>query len=302
MNDNELLTAVREQRNQIPMTVPVEQVISRGRQVRARRRSSALAAALAVTAAAVVAVTSLLPSPQAGGGLTAAHSLRARLLAAIDAARGDILMTYGPPGPQSGYGLVYPWYPRPGQQVRILYNGLGRAANGKLAGEAWNIFTMPAGHSAPAMNPVDGGVDLTVSNTLIVVYPSGRGWGEWHNQGQIVALPVNAAGLRRQLANGQFKIIRRTVVDGHKAIELAMTGLNPRMTGLHTTAALMWVDAASYLPLRQVLRFSTGRVDTGYFRFLPPTTANLAKLRVVIPPGYHRTSLRPGQWRHRHHR
>ena len=29
MNDNELLTAVREQRNTIPMTVPVEQVISR---------------------------------------------------------------------------------------------------------------------------------------------------------------------------------------------------------------------------------------------------------------------------------
>ena len=105
------------------------------------------------------------------------------------------------------------------------------------------------------MNPVDGSVDLAVSNTLIVVYPSGHGWGEWHNQGQIVALPVNAAGLRRQLANGQFKIIRRGVVDGRKAIELAMTGLSPRMTGLHATAALMWVDAASYLRLRQVLRF-----------------------------------------------
>ncbi len=73
------------------MTVPVEQVISRGRRVRARRRVPALAAALAVTAAAVVAVTALLPGPQAGGALTVAHWLRARLLAAIDAARCDIL-------------------------------------------------------------------------------------------------------------------------------------------------------------------------------------------------------------------
>jgi hypothetical protein len=91
------------------------------------------------------------------------------------------------------------------------------------------------------------------------------------------------------------------VVDGRKAIELGMAGLNRSMTGLHTTAALMRVDAASYLPLRQVLRFSTGRVDITDFHFLPPTAAHLAKLRVVIPPGYRRTWLRPGQWQHRHH-
>ena len=296
MNDDDLITAVRESFTDVHSGTPVERIVTRSRAVRARRRVPALAGAMAVTAAAVVAVTLLTAGSQAGGRVSAAHSLRARLLAAVDAARGDIIMTYGPSGPRSGNGLTYPWYPRPGQQVRI--GGTAWATNGKLPGEAWNIFTMPRGHSAPAMNPVDGGVDLTVSNTVIVVYPSGHAWGEWHNQGQIVELPVDAAGLRRQLANGQFKIMRRTVVDGRKAIELAMTGLNPRMTGLHTTAALMWVDAASYLPLRQVLRFSTGRVDTGYFRFLPPTAANLAKLRVVIPPGYHRTWLRPGQWRH----
>ena len=101
---------------------------------------------------------------------------------------------------------------------------------------------------------------------------------------------------------GQFKIIRRGELDGHKAIELGITGLSGSKASLHVTAARLWVDAASYLPLRQMLRFSTGRVDIGYFRFLPPTAANLAKLRVVIPAGYHRTWLRPGQWRHRHHR
>ena len=62
MNDNELLSAVREQRSKIPMTIPVEQVISRGRVLRARRRIPGLAGVLAITAAAVFAVTALLPS------------------------------------------------------------------------------------------------------------------------------------------------------------------------------------------------------------------------------------------------
>ena len=164
MNDNDAvgvvrdsLTTARDSLIEVHMSRPLEEVISRGRRVRARRRVPALAAVLAVTAAAVVAVTSLLPGPQAGGSLAAAHSLRARLLAAIDAARGDILMTHGQPsGPGqhggSGYTLTYPWYPRPGQQVRIHTLGLG--ADGKLFQDDESIFTMPAGHGTPAMNPV----------------------------------------------------------------------------------------------------------------------------------------------------
>jgi hypothetical protein len=62
MIDDELLTAVRQQRSKVPMTVPVEQVIRRGRAVRARRRMVGLAVALVVVAAAVVAVTALLSS------------------------------------------------------------------------------------------------------------------------------------------------------------------------------------------------------------------------------------------------
>jgi hypothetical protein len=60
MNNDELLTMVREQRTKVPMTVPVEQVIRRGHALRARRRIPGLAGALAVVAAAVFAVTALL--------------------------------------------------------------------------------------------------------------------------------------------------------------------------------------------------------------------------------------------------
>jgi hypothetical protein len=62
MNDNELITALREQRNKVPMTTPVEQIINRGHAVRARRRIPGLAGVLAVVAAAAFAVIALLPA------------------------------------------------------------------------------------------------------------------------------------------------------------------------------------------------------------------------------------------------
>jgi hypothetical protein len=65
MNDDELLTMVKEQRTKVPMTVPVEQVIRRGRALRSRRRIPGLAGTLAVAAAAVFAITALLPGRHA---------------------------------------------------------------------------------------------------------------------------------------------------------------------------------------------------------------------------------------------
>jgi hypothetical protein len=62
MNDNELITALREQRGKVPMDTPVEQIIRRGRAVRARRRVPGVAGALGVAAAAAFAVSVALPA------------------------------------------------------------------------------------------------------------------------------------------------------------------------------------------------------------------------------------------------
>jgi len=63
MTDEELITAMREQRGKVHMTMPVEQVISRGHDVRFRRRIRGAAAALAMVAGVVVlAVTALSPA------------------------------------------------------------------------------------------------------------------------------------------------------------------------------------------------------------------------------------------------
>jgi hypothetical protein len=80
VTDDELLAAVREQRDKIPMTVPVEQVISRGRALRSRRRTLSAGAALAAAACVAVAVTALPVSHPAshrpGARLTAWTVLR----------------------------------------------------------------------------------------------------------------------------------------------------------------------------------------------------------------------------------
>ena len=71
MNDNELITVLREQRGKVPMDPPVEQIISRGRAVRAQRRVPRVAAALGAAAAAAVAVTVALPACHPGSAPSA---------------------------------------------------------------------------------------------------------------------------------------------------------------------------------------------------------------------------------------
>jgi len=62
MNDDELIMVLREQRGRVPMTVPVEEIISRGHAVRARRRVPGVTAAVGTAAVAAVAVSVALPA------------------------------------------------------------------------------------------------------------------------------------------------------------------------------------------------------------------------------------------------
>jgi hypothetical protein len=62
MNDDELITLVREQRDTVPLTVPVEEIIRRGRAVRARRLIPGAVAAVAVATGVALAVTALTPA------------------------------------------------------------------------------------------------------------------------------------------------------------------------------------------------------------------------------------------------
>jgi hypothetical protein len=63
MNDDELITTLRESFTGVHATTPVEQIVSRSRRVRARRRDPRVAGA-AGAAGAVLAVIALLPASQ----------------------------------------------------------------------------------------------------------------------------------------------------------------------------------------------------------------------------------------------
>jgi hypothetical protein len=67
MNDDDLLTAVRESFAGVHSGTPVERIVTRGRAVRARRWIPSLAGALAVVAAVVLTVTALLPGHHPSG-------------------------------------------------------------------------------------------------------------------------------------------------------------------------------------------------------------------------------------------
>ena len=62
MNDDELITAVREPFTAVHSATPVEQIVSRSRAIRARRRIPGVAGALAVAAGTALAVTAVLPA------------------------------------------------------------------------------------------------------------------------------------------------------------------------------------------------------------------------------------------------
>jgi hypothetical protein len=72
MNDHELIAALRESFTDVRATTPVDQIVSRGRAVRARRRIPRVAGAAGVAGAAVLGVAALLsPGHQAGARLAA---------------------------------------------------------------------------------------------------------------------------------------------------------------------------------------------------------------------------------------
>ncbi len=108
----------------------------------------------------------------------------------------------------------------------------------------------------------------------------------------ILGFTLDAAGIRAEIANGQFTVIGRTELHGQPAIELKFNVPPNNEAPPHVTAERMWVNATTYLPMREYTRWSNGQQSVFDYVFLPPTPKNLAKLRPAIPAGYTRACAR----------
>jgi hypothetical protein len=259
------------------------------RDYRPRRVSRRLAAGIMTGAALVVGLVAVIAAVAHGPATKttslAVPALRTRLLAAIDTASGDILYAHGGPAPGGGTWQS-PAYPQPGQKVHIRILGLG--SGGVIFKDGEYSFTMPSGNDGAnsySSNLDQGGLQL--SGTVMDVNHFRHLWGEWHSK-FILGFTLDAAGIRAEIANGQFKVLGSTELHGQRAVELKINVPPNNEAPPHVTTARLWVDATTYLPLQQFLRMSNGEQNITDYTFLPPTAENLAKLRPEIPAGYTR--------------
>ena len=117
--------------------------------------------------------------------------------------------------------------------------------------------------------------------TLGIKLPGGNGAPSGCVQGQEIVLRPGQGGgwpgfIRSQLACGAYTVAGRQVVGGVNAIKI---------TGA-AGAFVFWVDPATYLPVQMAL--PQQRTE---FRWLSPTPANLAQLKVPVPASF--TQVKP---------
>jgi hypothetical protein len=98
------------------------------------------------------------------------------------------------------------------------------------------------------------------------------------------------AEIRLALRCGQYHVAGTALIDGVSTIKVVPRYQRPPH-GAHVISQVLWVSRSTYLPVR--VRWSWPRAHglsrgslTGDFTWLAPTGANLASLRVTIPPGY----------------
>lgn len=203
----------------------------------APRAGLAAAAAGAVAAAALIAAVTHGPATKATP--IAVPELRARLLAAIDTASGDILYTPAPGAPL--HEGQYPAYPQPGQEVHVRV-GPAVGSDGKVYKDGEYSFTWPSDSAVQDyINNYTADLDqggLQLSGTAMWVNHFHHVWSECDST-FILGFTLDAAGIRAEIANGQFTVIGRTELGGQQAIELKISVPPDNEAPAHVTAERM---------------------------------------------------------------
>lgn len=258
------------------------------------RGRALLACGTAVTAAAAVTAVMLWPAtaarpgagPRATTPISAGHhearalgsaAVQRAILTAVSSAGGDILYVRRTSQPGGLPGVSQEWFwpsqPVPGQQVHMLI-----AASGGV--EAEITFTAAAGDQYTS-----GSTGPAITGTEVIIDNRARTWSVLRGVTIMPKLPEasSATELRSDIAEHLWTIAGPATLAGQAAIELVTTRLGPN--GL---AERLWVNARTFLPLRQVKQNWNGPGSTlAYdFKYLAATRASQAKLIPAVPPGY----------------
>jgi hypothetical protein len=288
--------------------------LRRARQRRVRRLTGAgaVACAVGVAVAATAPWTGARPgsrplSPAAVRRLPSAAPLGKAMLAAFDAASDDILYSTEL-GTNKGQ-LVdtyqdwnWPAQPVPGQPARWRDRFAEQTVSGKPV-------SLVEDYTVSYLSPSQTAVNVPARVTMVCYAGSSgcgmndtevraRTWAAYSQQipAFAVASGVGAGGifspatLVQGIDKGQWRILRRTRLDGQPTIVLICTSSGPIGGPL---PFLLWVNARTYLPV-QYHGGSGGNTSSGVFVYLRPTRANMTLFRVPIPRGYRRSSPHNG--------
>jgi hypothetical protein len=286
----------------------------RRRRMRPRRllTSAATATILIATATAIViASTGQNASPTHRGAIarrigrtTTSADIRARVVDALSANTNTILLVQSmmtTPGlaTTEGPAWYYPWNGQPGL---VREAGSSWNVGDPASKQEWDLsFTMPRGDSSQAgckpttmprgwlgwlviRSPIKArGITIYFSNdtwqpTVVSCFPVAPG---------LDAPSVGAASnIQTMVADGLLRVVGHPALHGQPTIEL-------RLFPHGVLTLRLWVSASTYLPVQAVATGPTGDPNPGktwtevdQYAFLNPTAANLAHLRISVPPGF----------------
>jgi hypothetical protein len=268
----------------------------RNRRRRITTRAATAAGTAAVVAAAVAAAGTAGASRDTGTHTTAYVVRHAESALSEAVTANDIMylrdtdgtqetwFSSGPAGPASRTEI----FSAPGQ---LIYDIGTNATTDTLTGvsygtKTWERFDVRGypGPPRPAPPPTScGQVGQPASLTFVMFFTPA----------------TLAAGIREALACGQYSNEGTQYVDGVDAIKLVSVLSWHWQAETFTITTTLWVDPASYLPVRwtqslwrQSMKTTGHEVHSlGYdIQWLPPTSANLAQLTVPIPAGFRQAS------------
>jgi hypothetical protein len=245
-------------------------------------------AALAGTAGTVVALSAtgrpaLRPQPtaaHAGTAMATPGEIRNAILTAFNGVGGDVFYakiteTYS--GKLSKWNGVsqswaYPLQPQPGQKAYVRYLVVPSSPGQK--GDSELIFTEPSASKQ----------GIPTKTRVIDVEYGNRTWSVTTAPVAVQTETGDLRALRESIVDGELKVVRKTVIDGQTVLELTTRSKDSSTENVET----WWVNPTTWLPVRTLAINSAVSIQVDY-GFLAPTPANIAKLKVTIPPGFTRT-------------